>query len=96
MENKDSDILTSQLKRHTEKIEILKKSYEYNKDVTKLNNSNRDFTTKWADYKREQKEKEEQDGLKLIQNEIKNTEQHIKDLKEEIAKEPSKPESYVG
>lgn len=84
----DTEILSKQLERHTEKLEILKKSDEYNKSVTELNRVNRDFSEKWADYKRELKEREEQDGLKLIRSEIKNTEQHIKDLKEELKNEP--------
>ena len=96
MEDKTVDILNNQLKRHEEKLEILKKSYKYNKSVTEYNEVSRNFTAKWADYKREQKEKEEQDGLTLIQNEIKNTEKHIKDLKKELKNEPGKPESYHG
>ena len=96
MVDKDIKILSTQLKRHTEKLDILKKSYEYNEAVTKYNEVSRNFTARWADYKREQKEKEEQDGLTVIQTEIKNTEQHIKELNKELKNEPGKSESYVG
>ena len=96
MEDKEKQLLIRQLERHKKNKVKLTESIEYNKGVIDLNKFNRDFSDKWSEYKRTLKEQEEQEGLKMIESEIKNIDKHIEELKKEIDNPKNKTESYLG
>ena len=93
MDDKEKKLLERQLERHKNNKVKLSESLEYNKDVIKMNKVNRDFSDKWSDYKRRLKEDEEKQGIKMIEDEIVNIEQHIKDINKQLNEEPQ-PSSY--
>lgn len=96
MEDKEKQLLVRQLERHKKNKVKLTESIEYNKAVIDLNKFNRDFSEKWSIYKRTLKEQEEQEGLKMIESEIKNIDKHIEELEKEINNSKNKTESYLG
>ncbi|MEK6883470.1 MAG: hypothetical protein AABY22_27835 [Nanoarchaeota archaeon] len=88
MEEKEMRLLEKQLERHKQNKIKLSESLEYNKDVIKMNKINRDFNDKWTDYKRRLKEEEENQGIKMIEEELNNIEQHIKEITKQLKEQP--------
>jgi len=55
----EKELSEKQLDRHVENVIKLRGSLQYNKDVTKLNRTQRAFTTRWDSYKNKLKEEDE-------------------------------------
>lgn len=72
------------LKRNKEELELIKLNLEYNKDLIQKQNEARLFDDKWRDYLRQQKDREDKKVLLQIEPIIKETEESIANLTEQL------------
>ena len=92
IEFKEKEYSVRKLKEFFERIEnnkelkLLEQNLKYNLDFLRKQEYQRNFDDKWRDFLREQKQYEDNNIIKTIQNEIKNKEELIKIAKEHLKK----------
>lgn len=89
----EKEIYEKQLKVHTEKWEELKTRTEYNKAVMDFNELKREFDDKWRPLLRNQKLKENELIINAFELDIKNENEHIKDIEDKLKHGVSTPSS---
>jgi len=77
-------IVEKQIKNHEDKKEVLKKEFEYNKDILKLQQAQREHEDKFRLYLRERKDRLDTETLKQYESDIQEHEEHIVELTKQL------------